>query len=83
MPRMGMGPDTERDMDMDMVLQIEGMSCRHCVASVKKALESVDGVEQASAELDTGLARVSGENLDPDALAEAVTRVGYAVVDVG
>ena len=33
---------------MDKTMKIEGMMCPHCEATVKKALERVDGVLSAS-----------------------------------
>lgn len=60
-----------------MDLTIEGMSCEHCVGRVKKALEGVDGVEEAEVQLDPGRATVRGENYRLDDLVEAVDRVGY------
>ena len=32
---------------MNKTVKVEGMMCQHCVAHVKKALEGVDGVEEA------------------------------------
>jgi len=58
-------------------LEISGMSCDHCVARVKKALEGVAGVSEANVRV--GRADVG---FDPavasiDAMAAAVTKSGY------
>ncbi len=37
---------------MEKTLHVEGMMCQHCVACVKKALEAVDGVEEAIVDLE-------------------------------
>jgi copper chaperone CopZ len=58
-------------------LIIEGMSCEHCVARVKKALEGVDGVVEADVTIDPGSATVRGEGYRMEDLVEAVDRVGY------
>jgi len=58
-------------------LRITGMSCGHCAAAVKQALEAVDGVERAEVSPEEGHAEVSGE-ADPAALARAVAEGGYA-----
>ena len=34
---------------MTKTIKIEGMMCPHCEAAVKKALEAIDGVKEASA----------------------------------
>ena len=56
------------------------MTCQHCVASVRKALENVDRVEEAVPDLASGLVTVKGDELDRDALAAAITKAGYKVV---
>ncbi|GJG89613.1 copper ion-binding protein [Gemmatimonadetes bacterium T265] len=63
-------------------LAIEGMSCGHCVASVRRALGTLDGVEVQ--DVAVGAARVA---YDPartraDAIAEAVRDEGYAAQPV-
>jgi copper chaperone len=57
-------------------LRIDGMTCGHCVAAVKKALEKVPGVTGAHVELEAGRAQVEG---DPSlaALLAAVQDEGY------
>ena len=63
-------------------LKIDGMSCGHCAATVKRALESVDGV--AVAQVSAGSATVE---FDPalasvDQLAHAVDKAGYTATAV-
>ncbi|MEB3221717.1 MAG: cation transporter [Candidatus Sericytochromatia bacterium] len=60
---------------MTTKLQIDGMSCDHCVRAVKQALEGVAGV--ARAEVTVGAADVEGEAA-PDALLAALDAEGYA-----
>lgn len=57
-------------------LKVEGMTCGHCVAAVKKALESVPGVAEARVDLDAGTAEVRGE-APLGALMSAVEAEGY------
>lgn len=57
-------------------LKITGMTCNHCVASVKKALESVNGVESVEVILEPGGATIKGA-ADADALITAVKTAGY------
>ncbi len=63
-------------------LSIEGMHCAHCVESVRKALEHVDGVRGAAVDLEAARAVVE---MDPQtgshtALVAAVEGAGYQVV---
>ena len=57
-------------------LKIDGMTCGHCTAAVKKALERVAGVEGADVDLASGRARVGG-TADAALLVAAVQDEGY------
>jgi copper chaperone len=57
-------------------LKIDGMTCGHCSAAVKKALERVAGVTGADVDLAAGRARVQGA-ADPANLIAAVQDEGY------
>ena len=61
---------------MKSSLIIEGMTCGHCVRSVKKALENVEGVTSADVSLEQNCAEVEHES-DPSALIQAVEAEGY------
>jgi copper chaperone CopZ len=63
--------------DKVLVLDITGMSCDHCVARVRKAIDSMPGVNRS----DVGIGRAS-VSFDPssvsaDDIAASVTRAGY------
>jgi copper chaperone CopZ len=51
------------------------------VASVKRSLEGLDRVEEASPNLASGLVRVRGEHLDVVDLRQAVEEAGFKVVE--
>ena len=53
----------QEDKTMEKTLKIEGMMCGHCEATVKKALEALEGVESAVVSHESGTATVtlSGE----------------------
>ena len=64
---------------MEKILNVEGMSCNHCVASVRKALEGLDGVREADVSLDDKKARVELEkDLADEALVKAVEDAGFS-----
>eukprot|EP00966_Prymnesium_polylepis_P209636 4856029-Prymnesium_polylepis.1 len=52
------------------------MSCGHCVATVKDALEALDGVSQADVDLEGGTATVTGTG-DVEAMLKACDAVGH------
>jgi copper chaperone len=59
-------------------LQVQGMSCGHCVKAVREALTGVEGVQRADVEL--GRAQVECDDTVPrDALVAALTDAGYEV----
>jgi copper chaperone CopZ len=66
--------------NMGITLTVEGMSCQHCVANVKNALEALDGVVQATPDLASGKVVIEGENLHQDLLKKAITDAGYVPV---
>ncbi|WP_456446923.1 CopZ family metallochaperone [Thiolapillus sp.] len=63
-------------MSSETRLKITGMTCGHCVAHTKKALEAVPGVVEADVSLEPGGAVVKGE-ASADALVAAVKDAGY------
>jgi copper chaperone CopZ len=63
-------------------LQIDGMTCQHCVRSVTKALQDVAGVDNVSVDLGAGRARIEGA-ADPASLLRAVESEGYDAKLVG
>ena len=58
-------------------LTIEGMSCGHCVARVRKTLESLDGVRVTGVQIGAADVEIDPERISPDLLARAVTDAGY------
>jgi copper ion binding protein len=60
-------------------LKVTGMSCGHCVQTVKHALEAVDGVERANVQLEKAQAVVDYDEriTNTRALANAVMDWGY------
>lgn len=63
---------------MTTQLKIDGMTCGHCVAGVKSALEGVPGVQRADVTLEPGQATIEhAESTSVDALIEAVVEEGY------
>ncbi len=61
----------------ELTIPIRGMTCGHCVQSVKDALETLPGVERAEPDLRNNLVRLRGEHLNREELARAIRRAGY------
>lgn len=65
---------------MEKTLKIEGMMCPHCEANVKKALEALDGVQEATASHEAGTAVVIlTKEVSEETLKKAVEEQGYQV----
>ena len=67
-----------KEITMEKKLSVEGMMCQHCVAHVKKALEGVEGVEEAVVDLDSNsaTAKLSADVAD-QVLVDAIVDAGY------
>ncbi len=66
---------------MTSVLKVKGMSCQHCVMSVKKALGKVEGIQNVDVDLEKGEVRF--ENTQSVALThveKAIQDAGYEIV---
>ncbi|MBS3918156.1 MAG: heavy-metal-associated domain-containing protein [Deltaproteobacteria bacterium] len=66
---------------MATVLKVKGMSCQHCVMSVTKALNQLNGVQNV--QVDLGKGEVWLDNTKAVAtgqIVKAITDAGYEVV---
>ncbi len=69
---------------MEKTIKIEGMMCGHCEATVKKALEALDGVISADVSHDKGTAVVALEkDVADDVLTKTVEDKDFKVTGIG
>ncbi|PID41362.1 MAG: mercury transporter [Proteobacteria bacterium] len=61
------------------IIKINGMSCQHCAASVKEAMEKVPGIANVVVDLEKKQASFDGEP-ELSAIREAITRIGFETV---
>ena len=59
---------------------ISGMTCQHCVASVREEVSEIPAVRDVDVDLDSGRLTVSGEELSDADIRAAVEEAGYEVV---
>jgi copper chaperone CopZ len=61
----------------EIAIKIEGMSCQHCVMSVKNAIDGLDGIN--SSDVTVGLAKViyDDSKTSNDTIIQAVKNAGY------
>ena len=63
---------------MTKIFKVEGMMCSHCEMHVKKALESIDGIDEASADHEKGTVFVKMSKEVPlQEIEKAVSGAGY------
>lgn len=73
----------EDEAEETVTLEVGGMTCNHCVNSVKRALAECAGVDWVSVELAGGKGVVRGRGMSVDCLREAVAGLGYEVTAAG
>ena len=59
---------------------VSGMTCAHCVLSVREEVSEVAGVDAVDVDLATGRLSVSGDGFSDEAVKDAVADAGYEVV---
>ena len=70
--------ELETEELMEKTFKVDGMTCMKCVAHVKKAMERVDGVEEAVVDLDSGIAVAKmSADVAADVIIDAIVDEGY------
>lgn len=66
---------------IETTLNVEGMSCAHCKAAVEEELNSLEGVERSSADVERGVVEVryDEDRVTTRDLRGAVEEAGYKV----
>ena len=72
----------KEEKTLTKTIKIDGMMCPHCEATVKKTLESIDGVAEAVASHIDKIAVVTlTKDVDTTVLEKAVIDAGYTVIE--
>lgn len=73
--------NNKEEKTVTKTIKVEGMMCPHCEATVKKALEAIDGVKEATASHEKCEAVAELEkDVDLSVLEKAITDAGYKVI---
>lgn len=67
---------------MKKIINIEGMSCMHCVSRVEKALAKLNGVTDVQVDLKGKKAEVEVENISDEMLKETIEDLGFDVAGI-
>jgi copper ion binding protein len=66
-------------MSADRTYTVRGMTCRHCVSSVREEVSEISGVERVDVDLESGRLTVAGAGFGDDDVRAAVEEAGYEV----
>jgi copper chaperone CopZ len=66
-----------------MRIDIEGMSCGHCVGAVKRALQSVEGVQVEEVAIGSATVTYDPAAVSPERITGAIEDEGYVVASTG
>ncbi len=66
----------------EVTLKVQGMTCGHCVSSVKGALDVVDGISDVEVKLEEGTVHVKYDEskVNVDQMKSLIDDQGYDVV---
>ena len=62
-----------------ITIQIEGMSCQHCVMRVKKALEGLSGISDLTVEVGSAQMTFDESKIQQADIENAITKAGYKI----
>lgn len=82
-PRIDFEIESQEEMNMVKTVKIEGMMCPHCEATVKKALEKIEGVVSAEVSHEKGTAVVTlSADVANETIKNAVEEKDYTVIGI-
>lgn len=71
---------------MSVTLNVTGMTCHHCVSSVKEELGEIDGVSNIDVALNTGGASVvtfdASAPVTDEQIRDAIDEAGYDIAEL-
>ena len=68
---------------MQTTIRVKGMTCQHCVMSVKKVLSKLEGIQNVDVDLQRAEVRFDNtQGVASDLVKKAIEEAGYDVVPV-
>lgn len=64
----------------NLEIKVTGMTCSHCEATVRRNLESMEGVTNVEADSRNDVVKIKGTNIDLEQVRETVNKLGYKFV---
>ncbi len=63
----------------ESTIQIDGMSCMHCVMRVKKAIEALPGIQGLNVEVGKATVQFDDAKTSQKDIEGAITKAGYKI----
>ena len=63
----------------EITINIDGMSCQHCVMRVKRALEGLPGISGLSVEVGSARATFDESKIQQADIENAIIKAGYKI----
>lgn len=58
-------------------IKVSGMSCQHCVSSVTKALEKLEGLEKVVVDLTTNEVSFVNNGVEREKIRSTISQIGF------
>jgi len=63
----------------ETTIKIEGMSCQHCVARVKKTIDGVNGVSGSDVQIGSANVKYDESRVKKEDIEAAIEKAGYKI----
>ena len=64
-----------------ILVKVEGMTCSHCEANVKKNLENLKGISNVVADNKSNSVKITGTKINLEKIKEKINGLGYNYID--
>ena len=65
--------------DNCLTLNVEGINCSHCVASIKKELSALDNIKSVNVSIEEGKVQITGSELDKEQIVKIINSLGFKI----
>ncbi len=64
---------------IETTIQVDGMSCQHCVMRVKKAVEGLSGIQKADVQVGRVTVTFDDSKIQKKDIEDAIVKAGYKI----
>ena len=70
------------DNKADLSFIVKGMTCNHCKETVTEAINTCDGIQDVTINLESGQTFIYGNNLNKQHIITSINNVGYSIGEI-